>query len=206
MNLTVLGLVFDFVLLILLVATIAYAARLSLVLRRFKENRDILDRMIKDLNQNVSNAEQVIGKLQNTTETSGHDLQKVIDKAATISDELSLMTEAGDNLASRLEKLAERNSVSDRDAFADLGLGGQGSGKKSKSKSKKASAPRSDVSEKQAHEDAESFLERVFAIRDPDIERGENPLEGIEPLNAEDDFHSEAERDLLNALQGKNKS
>lgn len=202
MTMQILSLVFDFVLLVLLVATIAYAARLSLVLKRFKENRDILDRMIKDLNKNVSDAEQVITKLQNTADTSGHELQRVIDKAANISDELSLMTEAGDNLANRLEKLADRKGGGERDPFAGMKVEEPSSRAKS---APKAKAKRADISEKQANKDAESFLERVFAIRDPDIERGDNPLEGIDPLDTEDDFHSEAERDLLNALQGKNK-
>jgi ribosomal protein L16 Arg81 hydroxylase len=198
----ILSLVFDFVLLVLLVATIAYAARLSLVLRRFKENRDILDRMIKDLNKNVNDAEQVITKLQNTADTSGRELQRVIDKAGNISDELSLMTEAGDNLANRLEKLADRKGGGERDPFAGMKVEEPSSRAKPASKAK---SKRTDISEKQANKEAESFLERVFAIRDPDIERGDNPLEGIDPLDSDDDFHSEAERDLLNALQGKNK-
>jgi hypothetical protein len=186
------------------VATIAYAARLSLVLRRFKENRDILDRMIKDLNKNVSDAEQVIVKLRTTADTSGDDLQRVIDRAHTISDELSLMTEAGDSLANRLEKLADRKGGGERDPLAELDM--MSAPPKAAAKPKtKSKAKRADISETQANKDAESFLERVFSIRDPDIERGDNPLDGIDPLDADDEFHSEAERDLMNALQGKDK-
>lgn len=212
MNWTLVSLFFDFVLLLLLVATIAYSARLSLSLRRFKENRNVLDKMINELNQNVNNAHDVIQQLQNTAKQTGRELQMTVDQASNLSDELSLMNEAGNNLADRLEKLAERNSVGERDVFDDRDLSRldnrdeRSASKKSKvSKSKPAVKKSAQISDEKALEDAESFLDRVFAIRDPDIERGDNPLDNLDPLDEDDDVHSEAERDLLKALQSQKK-
>lgn len=215
MNVTILSLVFDFILLLLLIVTIAYAARLSLALKRFRENRELLDSTIKELNKNVSDAEQIIGKIKNTAATSGDELQKTIDKANALADELSLMTESGDNLANRLEKLASRATAHKSDMAADdmAALDRSAPMPSSKGKSTvrgksdgRAGASKKDISESEAKKEAESFLERVFSIRDPDVERGGNPLENIAPLDeAEDDYHSEAERDLLKALQGKDK-
>ncbi|GEM_PF-2317597 len=244
MNWTFVSLFFDVLMVMLLGVTIVFAARLSLSLKRFKDNRDILDKMIRDLNTNVQDAERVIKQLQNSARDTGSDLQRMIDQATSLSDELSLMTEAGDNLAGRLEKLAERNgqfaqqqnaAVFSQAGFDDEPVlaapsspsspkrGTQGeyaehlkhmaatptapergkTGAKAAAKAPKTS-PNFSPNGASVADEGESVFGRMFSIRDPDIERGTNPLadtlDGIEELDIADDLHSEAERDLYEAL------
>jgi hypothetical protein len=210
MNLELLGLFFDFVMLLLLIATITYSARLSLSLKKFRENRDVLDKMIGELNKNVQDAHHVIQDLQDAAKRSGGELQSVVDQAVVLSDELSLMNEAGNNLADRLGNLADRNSVDGYQYEAapvakapkKPSKTGNKSTSSAKSNAKNKSSKSGGVSSAQAEKDAESFLDRVFAIRDPDVERGDNPLDNVMPLS-DDDLHSEAEKDLLRALKQK---
>jgi hypothetical protein len=108
MNTALLGIAFDIILLILMLVTIVFAGRLSLSLQRFKKNRDIMDRMISDLNQNLKETDQVVEKMQINARQVGQNLQDTIDRAERLADELSLMTEAGNNLANRLDLLVDR--------------------------------------------------------------------------------------------------
>lgn len=227
MNLAVVGLVFDAIIMVLLAATIVFAAKLSISLKRFKDNRDILDKMIRDLNTNVNDAERVIGQLQNNARETGSDLQRMIDQASALSDELSLMTEAGDNLAGRLEKLAERNShlaqqsapqfhtlpediipaqtgrraspASAAGVYTDYlkQMDPAPAPRKPAPAAAEKTAPEKPASAKSAAPDVSGF----FAIRDPDIERGLDPVDGVDGgLDLAEDLHSEAERDLYEAL------
>lgn len=181
MNLAVIGLFFDVFLLVLLGATIVFAAKLSLSLKTFKNNREILNTMIQNLNQNVIDAEAVIHKLQNNVSETGEDLQRHIDQATSLSDELSLMTQAGDNLANRLEKAVERTSSAPQ-----------------------TSSPAAERTEPQKK--AAPSSGGIFAIRDPDLERAESPTQESvdmtpDPLDEIDEFDTEAERELYEALR-----
>lgn len=226
MNLAIIGLVFDAIIMVLLAATIVFAAKLSLSLKRFKDNRDILDKMIRDLNTNVNDAERVIGQLQNNARETGTDLQRMIDQASALSDELSLMTEAGDNLAGRLEKLAERNGhlaqqaahqydvpdeaplAAPRRAAPPAGAYTDYLKQMEPAEPARPETPRKPKStaDKGAAKASGEGKGGLFSIRDPDIERGLDPVDGIdEGLDLAEDLHSEAERDLYEALNAGRK-
>lgn len=103
------GILVDVIILGLLGVTIYYAARLSVYLKTFHDGRKDMNFLIQDLSTSVSRAENAIKGMQASADQSGQKLQDVINEAKFLSDELRFMNEAGDSLANRLEKLAERN-------------------------------------------------------------------------------------------------
>lgn len=107
-----LPLILNGLILVLLAATIFFAARLSLNLRDFRASRKDLDQLVRDLGISVTRAEGAIAGMRQTASESGRDLQELVNQARSLSEELQLMNEAGNNLAGRLEKAAERGGSS----------------------------------------------------------------------------------------------
>lgn len=99
----------DAAILVLLALTVFLAFRLSLSLRTFKESRFEMEGLVNRLSSNIDKAEQAIGGMQNSTRKAGAELDEVISDAKRIRDELKLMSESGNSLASRLENIAVRN-------------------------------------------------------------------------------------------------
>ena len=62
-----------------------------------------MSRLVDNLNQAVSNAQKSVNGIKAAAIESEGELQATIKKARNMVDELSLMTEVGDNLANRLE-------------------------------------------------------------------------------------------------------
>lgn len=110
MTIAGLGMVMDGLILVLLGATVFYAARLSLQLKVFRESRGEMVKLIKELSSGIDKAERAIEGLRLSAREAGRDLQGLINDASALSDELQIMTQAGDSMASRLENLAEKNS------------------------------------------------------------------------------------------------
>lgn len=101
-------LVLDIAILVLLAAVIFFAARLSLNLRTFREERRELDNLVNDLARNVGMAEAAISGLRNAAREAGRDLQGMINEAKSLTDELGIMAESGNNIAGRLESAAQK--------------------------------------------------------------------------------------------------
>ena len=99
----------DVAMLGLLAATVYLAFRLNLNLKHFKESRSEMEGLVNRLTANIDKAERAIQGMQNAARNAGRDLDEIISDAKVLSDELKFMNEAGNNLATRLEKLAERN-------------------------------------------------------------------------------------------------
>jgi hypothetical protein len=99
----------DIVILILLAATVYLAFRLNINLKHFKDSRKEMEGLVTRLTANIDKAERAIQGMQNAARNAGRDLDEVISDAKVLSDELKFMNEAGNNLATRLEKIAERN-------------------------------------------------------------------------------------------------
>jgi chromosome segregation ATPase len=100
----------DGIMVLLLGATVFFAARLSTHLKAFRDSRSELEQLLGELGDNIKKAEHSIEGLRLSAREAGRDLQGLINDASALSDELQIMTEAGDNMATRLEKLAEKNS------------------------------------------------------------------------------------------------
>jgi len=199
-----LGLVLDCLIVILLIATITYSARLAIYLKRFKNNRDELQGIITELSQHIDKANQAVESLHEAADEAGHDLQARINKASQMGDELNMMVQSGDVLANRLEDLAIKNRK-----IID---GGEGDLDDLRNATK--SSARDDENEYEARvqnlindvseDDQGASKKSPFMIRDPELERGDKGDQSNGGFTLDnDDVLSDAERDLYDALQKK---
>ncbi len=111
MTSALLSLIMDFVVLVALAGTIYYAMRLSKALNGFKAHRDELRNLIVELSSNIDQAGRAIVNLKSASDTAANDLDDVLHDARRMADELKMINETGDSLASRLEGLARRSRL-----------------------------------------------------------------------------------------------
>ncbi|USO08102.1 MAG: hypothetical protein H6866_02460 [Rhodospirillales bacterium] len=217
-----LSLILDVVVLVLLGLTIGYAARLSLQLRRLRDSKSDLDRVVRDLMRNLDRAERAIAGFRQTAMESGSELQNHIDRAMAISDELQLITESGDRLAARLDGLVDR--ARPMAAAAGGAAGGERDGSKKPGAFQAREPVPVDTAGAVPASSATSYATHLrkldagevpagmassgaagsagasgagmFAIRDPDAERGLDPA-----ASAGEELYSDAERDLFRAMK-----
>lgn len=104
-----LAVILDGVILVFLAVTIFYAVRLTFFFKSFRDSRDSVEALLKNLSITTDKAQNAIINMQEMSQATHGDMQDVINEASFLSDELRFMNETGDNLAERLEKLAERN-------------------------------------------------------------------------------------------------
>ncbi|MEM6812207.1 MAG: DUF6468 domain-containing protein [Pseudomonadota bacterium] len=103
------ALILDGLILIFLSVTIFYAARLSMFLKTFREGKKGIQLLIRDLTTTILKAETALSNSKADLGEAEQKLREVLNESQFIADELKYMTEGGDKLASRLEKLADRN-------------------------------------------------------------------------------------------------
>jgi len=96
-------LILDILIVILLSATIGFAIVLNRRLSRLRDNKAELDDLVKGFADAAGRAEVSVAGMKETAAKSADALQKSIDRAQTLRDELQFMIEAADSLASRLE-------------------------------------------------------------------------------------------------------
>ncbi|MEM8986451.1 MAG: DUF6468 domain-containing protein [Pseudomonadota bacterium] len=97
------GLIVEGVVAVLLVVTAAYCFVLNGKLRALRSGQDGLRDVIAGLNAATQNAQNSILQLKIAGESAGEDLKKITADARTLADELSVMVEAGDRIADRLQ-------------------------------------------------------------------------------------------------------
>ena len=187
MNTEMIGLVLDGLVLVFLAATIFVAWKLSDSINVFRKTRKDMDKILQDLSRNIDKAELSITGLKSATRDAGRDLQSIVAEARALSDELQLMNDSGDNLASRLERLAERN----RDIAERLEKAGGAS----------VGIPTRTPSIQRAQEDKRAAIGPSFAIRDREAESGRGVAEDEDETLDPDDFSTPAERELMLALK-----
>jgi hypothetical protein len=110
-------LILDALVLVMLAVTVFYAGRLSLHLKNFRDSRKSLEGLLERLSENIDRADRAIAGMREVARDSGAALHEKIKDAQSLADELQVMQEAGNNLAGRLEKLADRNSLSNDFSF-----------------------------------------------------------------------------------------
>ncbi|HPF78310.1 MAG TPA: DUF6468 domain-containing protein [Alphaproteobacteria bacterium] len=103
------GFILDGLILVFLSVTIFYAARLSLFLKSFREGKNGIQLLIRDLSLTVDKAEESVQTMKQHALQTEQELREIIHEAKFLSDELRFMNQTGDSLADRLEKLADRN-------------------------------------------------------------------------------------------------
>lgn len=180
------AMILDIVMTFLLAGTIYFAWRLSDQIYRFRNSRAEMDRLVRDLNMAVDRAQGAILSLRETAQSSGDDLQKLMRQATELSDELQLMTESANSMASRLEGAAGRGRTADD--VPDVAPVRQ--------------SPRA-VSSVSSDD-----VFPGFSIRDPEFDGTVNSDEltssNDDEWSGDDDLRSEAEKELARAMQ-KNK-
>lgn len=103
------SLLLDIVILILLGATIFYVIRLTKGLKEFKEHRQEFDSVIANLLASIDQADHSVRMLKKVSAEESSNLEQNVARAMVLSDELKMINETGENMAKRLEKLAEKN-------------------------------------------------------------------------------------------------
>ena len=104
-------LILDILIVILLSATIGFAIVLNRRLSRLRDNKAELDDLVKGFADAAGRAEVSVAGMKETASKSADVLQKSIDRAQALRDELQFMIEAADSLASRLESSVGAHTV-----------------------------------------------------------------------------------------------
>ena len=95
-------LILDLVIAGLLVATIVFAIQLNRQLVRLREGRSEMEGLIRSFNDATARAEAGIKTMRRAATETGEGLQKSIERAQSLRDELQFLVEAADSLARRL--------------------------------------------------------------------------------------------------------
>jgi ABC-type transporter Mla subunit MlaD len=199
-----LSLVLDIFIVILLAGTIFYTARLSFYLKNFRQNRSELKQIIADLSKQIDKAEKSIDGLHKAADEAGADLQSRMNKANSMFDELDIIVQTGDSLATRLEDLAVKNRKIIEGAQGDVATL-QDVMEETASYDERVGNLIRHVDEQTASQQGEAKMEvaPVFSIRDPELEKGAKKQKTDGFTLEDNEVLSEAERDLYEALQKK---
>ena len=89
----------------LLVATLFHAMRLERALGVLKQDRGSLESLAAAFESSTQAAESGIERLRAATDGSGRQIQRQIDSAAALKDDLTFLVQRGEGLADRLDDL-----------------------------------------------------------------------------------------------------
>jgi hypothetical protein len=92
-------------LVVLLAATLFHAVRLERALGVLKRDRSALEALVATFNASTRAAESGVERLRAATEGSGRQIQRQIDTATTLKDDLTFLVQRGEGLADRLDEL-----------------------------------------------------------------------------------------------------
>jgi hypothetical protein len=108
------GLIFDAILIVVVGAGVVQAIRLIRQLQDLRAGRVEMERFVRDFNGAVIRAEAGIKGLRSAARDSGDDLEKLVEKALLIRDELNFIVESADGVAERLSVAASTVLNSER--------------------------------------------------------------------------------------------
>ena len=186
------ALILDIIVTFLLAGTIYYVWQLTTQLQRFRQNRTEIDRFIRELSGSIDRANLAVAGMRAAADTTGEELQKRTRTATELSDELQLMIESANNMATRLERAA-----------AAIGTNQTGVIPQPQPHDEIAPAPVTKKSFGTAPSPAPSTPFPSFAIRDPEFDTARGPQQIDKDIFSDDEFESESERELFRALQGR---
>jgi len=93
----------EIVLIVLLAATIFHAFRLERALGVLKRDRAALEALVTDFNASTRAAEQGIERLHSAADGAGRQIERHIQGAAQLRDDLQFLLDRGEHTADRLE-------------------------------------------------------------------------------------------------------
>ena len=106
MSMTVLSMILDLVVMAALMGTIYFAMRLSKSLNNFRAHRNEMKTLIAELSRNINDAENAIHSLKATSNKAADNLDDVLHDSRRMAEELKMINESSDSIATRLENLA----------------------------------------------------------------------------------------------------
>jgi hypothetical protein len=95
----------DILLVVLLTATLFHAIRLERALGVLKRDRTALEALVSSFNASTHAAETGVERLRAATDGAGRQIQRQIDIATTLKEDLTFMVQRGEGLADRLDEL-----------------------------------------------------------------------------------------------------
>jgi hypothetical protein len=97
--------VLNILLMVLLAATLFHAVRLERALGALKRDRSALEALVGTFNASTRAAESGIERLRVATDGAGRQIQRQIDTATTLKDDLTFLVQRGEGLADRMDEL-----------------------------------------------------------------------------------------------------
>lgn len=97
--------ILDILLVVLLTATLFHAVRLERALGVLKRDRAALEILVATFNASTRAAEAGIGRLHEAADGSGRQIQRLIDTATTLKEDLTFLVQRGEGLADRLDEV-----------------------------------------------------------------------------------------------------
>ena len=116
------GLIVDGVLAALLVAAIVVSMIVYRRLSTIREGQEELRQLVDRLNVAVVDAQRSVGNIRQAALEAEEKLENRIKKANSIADELGMITEAGNNLADRIERGLTGARTSQNPAAEPMGM------------------------------------------------------------------------------------
>ncbi|KAA0598533.1 hypothetical protein J2848_001110 [Azospirillum lipoferum] len=202
------SIIIDVVMVGLLAATIAYAIILNRQIIALRESRGEMAELIQGLNDAMARAESGVRTLKKTAGDTGEDLQRTVNKAQTLRDELEFMIEAADALANRLGNVGERDGArrdgGNRPVAVAPALASRAPAKAPLVAPRPAlrSLPAEDDHD---HDDHAPPPARLDAPPRRAAARAEPPAEARDPITRDGESLSRAERELLQAIENAGK-
>lgn len=185
-------LIADLVLITLLLSVLWFGWRVAKSLKVFSKSREDMQRLVLDISEQITIAQDAVKRLKETAKSTGKDLEKEIEIAKALSDELQFINEAAENLANRLER----------------GAGSTQGAKNQADKVKRSETSVSWIKEMRGDDQKEDKddLEpsgSPFAIRDPEFEKNLKEDPETDHWSGPEELETKAERELYEALKSK---
>lgn len=95
----------EIILVLLLAATLVQALRLERALGVLKRDRSALEGLVAGFNVSTNQAESGIQQLRAAAEGAGRQLDAQVTKSVALKDDLAFLTERGEKMADRIERL-----------------------------------------------------------------------------------------------------
>lgn len=115
------GLLLEGLVAVLLAMTVVYCFILDRRLRQLRSGQDGMKEVISGLNSATERAQGSVAQLKIAGDAAGGELREAVTKARALSDELSVMIEAGNNIADRLAGGATKPKQSEPASEESLG-------------------------------------------------------------------------------------
>jgi uncharacterized protein YoxC len=97
----------DLLVIVALLAAIYYLRTVSSGIKIIREGRTELQQILKEMTSSIQKADQTIQGMKNLADDKSRNLQKHMDQAEALAEELKFMIQSADQVAQRLVKSTE---------------------------------------------------------------------------------------------------